>query len=44
MREETEKKFQLKIIRKNKNYNKKNEDKIWYKNQILRDEIKKQNQ
>jgi len=27
MREETEKKFQL-MIRKNKNYNKKNEDKI----------------
>jgi hypothetical protein len=43
MREETEKKFQL-MIRKNKNYNKKNEDKIWYKNQILRDEIEKQNQ
>jgi hypothetical protein len=44
MRKETEKKFQLKMIRKNKNYNKKNEDKIWYKNKILKDEIEKQNQ
>jgi len=41
IRDKIEKQFQLRKKRKTKNNNKKNENQIWYKNQISRNEIEK---